>query len=235
MRDQIISEIKRLAQTNGGQSPGMATFKRETGIREAQWRGVYWARWSDALAEAGLAPNEYQAKFEPAYVFAKFIEAARHYGRLPTYAELRMYRMSHADFPNEATFHKHAGSKDQLLVKLRKWLEDKPEHNDIVEMLGHETEQEEMPSSGTFKEGLVYLIKSGAHYKIGNTYDYERRAKELRLAQPEAIIFVHAIRTDDPPGIEAYWHNRFKDRRANGEWFRLTHADVLAFKRRKTQ
>ncbi|WP_395711155.1 GIY-YIG nuclease family protein [Reyranella sp.] len=235
MRDRIVSEIKRLAQLNGGQPPGAAIFKRETGIREAVWRGVYWARWGDALLEAGFAPNEYQAKFEPTYVFLKFIEAARHFGHLPTFAELRMYRASHSDFPNETTIHKHAGSKDQLLINLRRWLEDKPEHQDIVEMLGPETEQLEAPDAGTIKEGLVYLIKSGAHYKIGNTYDYERRSKELRLAQPEPIAWVHSIRTDDPPGIEAYWHNRFKDRRANGEWFRLTHADIQAFKRRKTQ
>lgn len=37
MRDYILSEIKRLADANGGRAPGKQAFQTATGIREADW------------------------------------------------------------------------------------------------------------------------------------------------------------------------------------------------------
>jgi hypothetical protein len=231
MRERILEEIRRLTKESST-PPGVLAFKRETGIQEHDWRGVYWARWGDALTEAGFAPNEWQGKHSTELVFAKFIKACRHYSRVPTSAELQIYARGLEDFPGAKSLFGHFGSKEALLEHLRAWVTDKAEFADVADMLG--SGKAKAPSSNQ-KEGLVYLIKSGGHYKIGRSDELERRVREIRISLPEAATLVHSIRTDDPAGIEAYWHRRFGEKRANGEWFKLTSADVAAFKRRKFQ
>ena len=81
--------------------------------------------------------------------------------------------------------------------------------------------------------GFVYLLKCGKFYKIGKTNTAGRREYELAVQLPEKSKTVHVIRTDDPSGIEAYWHKRFETKRRNGEWFDLDALDVAAFKRWK--
>ena len=93
----------------------------------------------------------------------------------------------------------------------------------------------EIGSAASSIDGWVYLIKSGEHFKIGRSDNLERRVKQISIALPETANLFHAIQTDDPVGIEEYWHKRFAERRLNGELFKLTKTDIAAFKRRKFQ
>jgi hypothetical protein len=77
------------------------------------------------------------------------------------------------------------------------------------------------------------MIRSSRFYKVGRSNAVGRREYELGIQLPEQSRTVHVIQTDDPVGIEAYWHQRFAVKRQNGEWFKLEPGDVAAFKRRK--
>lgn len=138
MRALILNEIRRLATANGGRPPNVERFEEKTGISIREWQGVMWAKWGDALVEAGFI-------------------------------------------------------------------------------------------------GCVYLARSDEHperYKIIGS-----NQPLLPVALPKAmnLVLIHAISTDDPAGIEAYWQSRFADHRADDQWFTLTPNDVAAFKRRKYQ
>jgi hypothetical protein len=81
--------------------------------------------------------------------------------------------------------------------------------------------------------GYVYLLKHGSRreYKVGRTNNPLRREGELGVQLPEKLQPIHYIETDDPAGVENYWHSRFANKRKEGEWFALTPTDVRAFKR----
>jgi len=225
-----------MAALTDGQVPGSRAFAAATGIRETEWRGVHWARWGDALVEAGFAPNEWQGRFDSSAVLEQLAGVCRHYGHMPTRDELQIYRRAHPGAVSHKTVENHFGTKAEATNRLREWAAERPAFADVTAMLGPPVataSREAAPPVGA--EGWVYLARSGQHYKIGRASDVERRMKQIQPALPEALTPEHFIRTDDPPGIEAYWHRRFADRRANGEWFKLTRADVAAFKRRKFQ
>jgi len=235
MRDFILSEIKRLASENGGTAPGQNVFTKATGISTAKWRGIHWLRWSDALAEAGFAANAWNKKTETNDVVRQIAELTRELRRLPTRSEIRMRRQTHPEFPSHSTVDAHLRTNANMVEALLQFAEIEDGWSDLTSYLPAVEKKPDAPRSASRVEGFVYLLKSGNHYKIGRSDDIERRFREIKLALPESVTLVHTIRTDDPSGIEAYWHRRFADRRANGEWFSLTGDDVRAFSRRNFQ
>lgn len=236
-RAHILAEIRRTANENGGKALGRRQFASATGIRVADWEGIFWARWSDAVTEAGLSPNELQRPYEDEFIVAKLAGVVRDLGTFPTKQELRLAHRADPTFPNDKTIYRR-GSARALAALVAEWSAGRPGYERVTESLTPllRAGEESQPSESRSPEpefGFVYLLRSRRHYKLGRTNAAGRRERELAIQLPERVQTIHRIKTDDPIGIERYWHLRFADRRRNGEWFELTPADVQAFKRRK--
>jgi len=233
-KQTILDEIRRTAATNAGQPLGALRFTTETGIKETDWNGKFWARWGDALQEAGFEPNKWIEGYDEGLLIECLIRIMRDLGRVPTYRELLLRSRTDPTLPAAKTFAKRLGLKHERLNKIRAFCGERPEYSDVLAMCG------EAPGIGTTPveldapagaDGFVYMLRSGRFYKIGRTNALGRRERELAIQLPEKTATVHTIATDDPVGVEGYWHKRFAARRKNGEFFELTAADVRAFKR----
>jgi hypothetical protein len=231
-KQQILAEIKRTAQKNGGKPLGAARFEKETGIKSYDW-AKYWARFGDAQKEAGFTPNQFISAHPDELFIGKIINLVRKLGKFPTTREIDLARATDAELPSLGAFQR-LGTKEQLIVKTIEYCKEKGGYEDIIEIclsaLGKPAEEKDV-SDSEINIGEVYLFKHGRFYKIGKTNDTVRRGTELRIQLPEKLDLIHSIKTDDPSGIEAYWHKRFESKRMNGEWFDLTSVDIKTFKR----
>ena len=235
-KQHIINEIKRTAEQNGGVPLGKERFAAETGVQIFDWYGKYWARWGDALIEAGYTPNKLQGAYEEEWVIEKFISFIRELRKYPVSGELRLKAKQDKEFPSHNVFSR-VGKKSELAAKVIEYCQTRDCYNDVIEICKPIAVTEKhilsTPKQEGSKIGYVYLMKSGRYYKVGRSSAVGRREYELSIQLPEKVTKIHTIKTDDPTGIEAYWHKRFQDRRKNGEWFELTADDIKAFKRRK--
>ena len=238
-KSKIINEIKRLFNKNGT-PPGWSKFKQETGINKSEWFPELWFRWSDAIKEAGFAPNEFTKAHSKDFIIKRMIDLISELNHFPIDAELELKRKKDKSFPNASSIYK-LGIKSERARAIINYLESNniDSYDKIVvicqDIIDASPKREESVSDEKVNIGYVYLIKHGSRneYKIGKTFNPLRREGEIRLELPEKIKPIHYIETDDPSGVEAYWHNRFKDKRKEGEWFSLLTNDIKAFKRWK--
>ena len=189
------------------------------------------------MSEAGLSPNVMQTAYDKKFVAEKFISLIREVGRYPSNPEIRLKSRSDKSFPSHNTLVHHLGKHSDRAAFIKSYCEEKGGMEDVIQfcmphikpepIIRDEIEQD-VPSTG-----YVYLLKSGKFYKIGSTNNPDRRQYEIGIQLPEKIHHIHSVETDDPSGIEAYWHKRFREKRKQGEWFDLNANDIKTFRRRK--
>ncbi len=202
-KNHILDEIRRTAKGNCGVPLGRQRFYAETGIKEGDWSGRYWARWSDALKEAGFHPNRLQARLDDSLVLEKLALMIRELGRFPVEAELRIRRREDATFPSHNTFNRF-GSRSGLAAAVTSWCEKRDGYGDVIAICApHHKADASAPTrsvSDTVVFGAVYLLRSGRYYKIGRSNAVGRRERELAIQLPEKATVVHSTRPTTPPG-----------------------------------
>ena len=171
-------------------------------------------------------------------ILSRLVDLARELNRFPTTADLRVRTANQPDFPDTRTIQRTLGNKAEMVLALSQFCENREDCSDVAALCAKVAKSNideppaTTPSVGS-NDGFVYIIKSGRFFKIGKTNSAGRREREIAILLPERTKTVHVIKTDDPTGIEEYWHKRFASKRKNGEWFDLTQDDIAAFRRRK--
>jgi len=236
-RDEVLHAIRVTAKGNAGRPLGEKSFYRAANATRTDLWNSGFARYSEAVAAAGLEPNKLIKAAPTEKVMEGLIELVRGCGRFPTIGDVKTARRQRPWLPSyEALKRIAGGSLRDLPQQLLDYCKQRPEFDDVVRILGVVPHRGETATSlGRGILGYVYLAKHGKNFKIGRSNDVVRRRREVALLLPEELKHVHVIETDDPEGIEAYWHRRFAERRGRGEWFQLTAEDVAAFRRRRFQ
>lgn len=238
-KDDIMRRIRELAAERGGHV-GFDMFVRETGIKD-KWlrRQEWWTGWNSLLSELGLETRKFNVPRTPEPRIVEAVAALiEREGRWPNEDDLVRERKRDDSFPSLGVIRplRRSGRLAELIIKLGEASGRFPTASDIARR--QQTPVKDAADAGPDEtvKGYVYLLRSGRRYKIGKSRDPSRRYREVRLELPEETHQVHTIPTDDPAGIEGYWHNRFAAKRIrNTEFFELDASDVRAFKRRTYQ
>lgn len=236
-KQHILSEIQRVMAMHDGRL-SFRKFCEESGLKEHQILGMHWARWNDALAEAGVENTNsfFRPRTEDTAVIEAIAQFIGQLGKWPTDNDLLIERRRNDSFPSIKVI-RRVRTTSSLASRIIAYCEHQP-HLSAVAQIAHEVAKTEAIEHSSPREesisGYVYLMKTGRRYKIGHTNSPSRRHREVRLELPDPTTVVHTIATDDPTGVESYWHNRFKEKRIrDSEFFELVAQDVAAFKRWK--
>lgn len=242
-REDIVEEIRKLAMVSNGVPPGQGQFESATGIKTGYWKGRFWARWGDALVEAGFEAKALNPKIPTEQVLDQLRLYVGELGRFPVQPEFAMRARGNKAFPSYDTFVANFGDMLGIAQALLTHSQEVGD-SEVARIC------EERLAQGVFKPaakakagagsvqvriGYVYLKYSPSLrlYKIGKTDNSEKRGHGLSLLLPEDLVERHKIKTDQPYILEKYWHGRFRHKKKQGEWFDLTTADIDAFKQRR--
>lgn len=238
-KDIVAQQILALARARGGHI-SLESFLAATGIKDKWLQTQPWFEgWNSLLQELGLATKSFAVpRTSPDLVVRAVGALIVREGKWPTENELARERRRDDGFPSLKVIRplRKSGALAKLIVQAGA---SDPTLSAAAAIASAYVPSELAPEPESASErvrGYVYMLRSGRRYKIGKSNDPSRRWREVRIELPDETHQVHTIPTDDPSGIEAYWHERFAAKRVrNTEFFELDAADIRAFKRRSYQ
>jgi hypothetical protein len=74
--------------------------------------------------------------------------------------------------------------------------------------------------------GYVYFIESKFGWKIGKTRDLNNRRKTFAVKLPFKFKLKYYIKSHDISKLEIFFHEYFKSRHVNGEWYLIKAEDI---------
>lgn len=235
-KEQILNLIKLEAKNNNNKPVSEKVFQENTGVKSYYWQ-KYWPRFGDAQEEAGFKRNKFlKISQRDDVLFEKFVVLIRELNKWPTKGEMVVKHNNDKRFPSDTSFYKRYGNKIDVVQEILEYA-SKHNYSDIIKICQKEVRgTQNIKNNQTIKDdnlrvGWIYLFRSGKNYKIGKSYDPMRRNYEIGLKLPDENELIHKVKVDDIDGMEKYWHQRFKSKRKNGEWFNLSADDVKAMKR----
>jgi hypothetical protein len=75
--------------------------------------------------------------------------------------------------------------------------------------------------------GYVYFLESEFGWKIGKTRDLKRRFRIFEVKLPFKFAVRFTVKTPLMNDLEALYHNYFKEKHINGEWYLITTSDIM--------
>lgn len=210
-RDQILAQVRRLAELNGGEPVGERTFLAETRLSRRRLQRAGFPNYGAALEAAGFARKTLQQPFTDDQLFEPLARLTRQKGHFPTTNERQVERYRDSSFPGSDAYRRR-GMLGPLEQALLTWCRTREAFQDVVAILQASLKAVGRPElqarrSRRVVNGYVYLMRYGNHgkdYKIGCTENVARRESQLDMMSPTDVRRVHVIKTDDPRGVEKY-------------------------------
>jgi hypothetical protein len=228
-REKIVEQLTRTTAANGGVPLSTRAFFKETGLGPRDLHRCGWPTHGALLQSQGLARGTMRQAYSDEDLFRPLAELTQTLGHFPTQNEREVERHREPAFPStEAYFRRARGTS--LKAEFVAWCRRCDEYPDLVAKLSG-SDATAIRQARPAVRGYVYMIRSGKRHKIGReTTAGARQAAAGTWLEDPAVV--HRIATDDPEGVERYWHERFRkqNKLVKGEIYDLNAVDVAAFR-----